>query len=485
MSDEQIEHRKKKAESLSERGSKPWKRSDEPPTSVEEVVDALADCEEGEVTEQSYGTAGRITAIREHGKSAFIDLKQENHQLQVYIKKDRVGAEAFERFDLLDIGDIVRVSGEGGKTRTGEPTIFARSIELLTKSLRPLPEKWHGLKNVEIRFRKRYLDLISNPEVMDTFQTRFELLSEIRQWLTDQGYREVETPMMHPIAGGAAAEPFVTHHNTLDIDLYLRIAPELYLKRLLVGGMSRIFEINRNFRNEGISPRHNPEFTMLELYEAYGNYETMMDLTERLIAHLSDNVLETNRVEFQGEPLDLTPPFKKVPYRELFEEYTGLGWNQKDEVLDRAHDHDISVDTDERPYGKIASELFEELVEPKLTGPIFVTDYPVAISPFAVESPDEPDVTERFELFLCGMEIANAFTELTDPIEQRNRLEQQIEAREEGYRELDEEFLTALEHGMPPAGGLGIGIDRLVMILTNSDSIREVILFPQLRPDDD
>ena len=485
MSDDQIQNRKQKAESLSEQGESPWKRSDAPPSSLEEVTDALSSCEEGDVTEDTYETAGRITAVREHGKSAFLDLQQENQQIQAYIKQDRVGEEEFERFELLDIGDIVRVQGEGGKTRTGEPTIFARSFEVLTKSLRPLPEKWHGLKDVEKRFRKRYLDLISNPDAMKTFQQRFDLLAEIRQWLTDQDYREVETPMMHPIAGGAAAEPFVTHHNTLDIDLYLRIAPELYLKRLLVGGMSKIFEINRNFRNEGISPRHNPEFTMLELYEAYGNYETMMDLTEQLIAHLARDVMESTEIEFQDQPISLEPPFRKVPYKDLFEEHTGLSWDQREDVLDRAREYDIPVDTDDRPYGKIASELFEELVEPELTGPVFVTDYPVAISPFAVESPDDPEVTERFELFMCGMEVANAFTELTDPIEQRERLQQQIDAREEGYRELDEDFLTALEHGMPPAGGLGIGIDRLVMILTNSESIREVILFPQLRPQSD
>ncbi len=483
MSDDPFERRKEKARLLEEMGEDPWKSSPDIPSSIAEVVEDLSSVEEGDVTEEKYETAGRITAVREHGKSAFMDLKESNDTIQAYIKEDRVGEDAFRRFEHLDIGDIVRVRGEGGKTRTGEPTIFARSYSLLTKSLRPLPEKWHGLKDVEIRFRKRYLDLISNPEVMETFHQRFDLLSEVREWLTDQGYTEVETPMMHPIAGGAAATPFITHHNTLDMDLFLRIAPELYLKRLLVGGMPKIFEINRNFRNEGISPRHNPEFTMLELYEAHGNYETVLELTEELISHLAREVIGSETITYEGQEFSLEAPFEQATYKELFERHVGVSWENQEDVRERAASLDLPEK--ELSYGKLANELFEEHVEPELTGPVFVKDYPREISPFAVQSDADPDVTERFELFIAGMEVANAFTELTDPIEQRERLEEQVEAREEGYRELDEDFLTALEHGMPPAGGLGIGIDRLVMILTNADSIREVILFPQLRPRDD
>ncbi len=483
MSEDQFERRKQNALTLKEQGWEPWKSSPDVPSSVGEVVDELADVDEGDVTEDEFETAGRVTAVRGHGKSAFLDLQESNETIQVYLKEDRVGEEAFERFELLDIGDVIRVRGEGGKTRTGEPTVFARSFTLMTKSLRPLPEKWHGLKDVEIRFRKRYLDLISNPEVMETFHRRFELLAEIREWLTERGYTEVETPMMHPIAGGAAATPFVTHHETLDMDLYLRIAPELYLKRLLVGGMPKIFEINRNFRNEGISPRHNPEFTMLELYEAHGNYETVLELTEELISHLAKDVIESETITFQEDEISFERPFERSTYKDLFEEHVGCSWDEKDRVRAKAEELDLPVD--DLSYGKLANELFEERVEPALDGPVFVMDYPVEISPFAVQSDEDPDVTERFELFISGMEVANAFTELTDPIEQRERLEAQVEAREEGYRELDEDFLEALEHGMPPAGGLGIGIDRLVMILTDSDSIREVILFPQLRPRDD
>jgi len=483
MSDDQFEQRKEKARTLKEQGVDPWTSSPEIPTSIEEVVDKLEPVEEGDVTDDSYETAGRITAVREHGKSAFLDLKQSDSTIQAYLKQDRVGEEAFEQFEQLDIGDIVRVRGEGGKTRTGEPTIFARSYELMTKSLRPLPEKWHGLKDKELRFRKRYLDLIANPDAMETFHQRFDLLAEVRSWLTEREYTEVETPMMHPIAGGAAATPFVTHHETLDMDLFLRIAPELYLKRLLVGGMPKIFEINRNFRNEGISPRHNPEFTMLELYEAYGNYETVLKLTEELLSHLATDVIGSETITFQGEEISFERPFERATYKDLFEEHVGCAWDEKERVRSKAEELDLPGE--DLSYGKLANELFEERVEPALEGPVFVMDYPVEISPFAVQSDEDPDVTERFELFISGMEVANAFTELTDPIEQRERLEAQVEAREEGYRELDEEFLTALEHGMPPAGGLGIGIDRLVMILTNSESIREVILFPQLRSRDD
>lgn len=481
MSRDIRENREERASTFEQDTAGAWKKSADVPPSLEEIREELASVKEGDTTEEQFETAGRVVAIREHGKSMFADLQEKNHRIQAYVNEDRLGEERFALFENIDIGDWIRVRGEGGKTRTGEPTIFAREFELFTKSLRPLPEKWHGLQDVEMRYRQRYLDLIANQEVMDTFLTRSNLLQEIRSYLTQQEFTEVETPMMHPIVGGAAARPFVTHHNTLDMDLYLRIAPELYLKRLLVGGMPKIFEINRNFRNEGISPQHNPEFTMLELYEAYGNYETMMELTETLIQQLCEQTLENGEIEFQDSTLDLSPPFRKETYRDLFEEHVEASWNDESDVKQLAEEHDIP--TEDRPYGKIAHDVFEDFVEDELVDPTFVYDYPEAVSPFAKPKPDQPNWVERFELFVSGMEVANAFTELTDPNKQRAKLEQQLEEQEEGYKTLDEDFLTALEHGMPPAGGLGIGIDRLVMLLTESESIREVILFPQLRPE--
>lgn len=481
MSDDIRDIRLQKAEALKERGIDPWAKSSGPVTSISEVIEGVSDVDDGDLGEEQFETAGRITAIREHGKAAFLDLQEETETVQVYLKEDRIGEDLFEVYEeFLDIGDWIRVKGEGGKTRTGEPTIFARSYDILTKSLRPLPEKWHGLKDVDIRFRKRYLDLIANDEVMETFRDRSRILRETRAFLQERSYREVETPMMHPVAGGAAATPFVTYHETLDMDLFLRIAPELYLKRLLVGGMPRIFEINRNFRNEGISPRHNPEFTMLELYEAHGNYETTMKLTEQLLSYLADTITGDTTVSYDGKDLDFSVPFRRATYRELFEKHVGIDPDDREAVEQRSKE--TGIFDEERPPAKQANELFEEFVEPELEGPVFVIDYPVEISPFARRSEDNPDVSERFELFIHNMEVANSFTELTDPLDQRERLVEQMEQREEGYHELDEDFLTALEHGMPPAGGLGIGIDRLVMLLTDSDSIREVILFPQMRP---
>ncbi len=419
---------------------------------------------------------GRIHTIRDHGKTAFLDIRDWTGKIQLYLKREN-SPQVFEQYKLLDLGDILFAEGGLHKTKTGEVTIFVQNLRILCKSLRPLPEKWHGLVDRDIRYRQRYLDLVSDPEVVKTFLKRSEVIKSIRKYLDEKGFVEVETPMMHPIAGGATARPFITHHNTLDMELYLRIAPELYLKRLLVGGMQKIYEINRVFRNEGISTVHNPEFSMMELYQAYGDYNTMMELTEDLICHAAG----TTSLVFGDHMLNLSRPWPRKTYSQLLEEHAGLKITDTDKALEMAKR--MEIDT-KRSMGHVINDIYEKLVEPKLVGPVFVIEYPREISPLAKSKPDNPDICERFELFMAGMEVANAFTELNDPIEQRERFKRQMEAKAEGADKLDEDFLTALEHGMPPAGGLGIGIDRLVMLLTNNQSIREVILFPLLRPKD-
>jgi lysyl-tRNA synthetase class 2 len=439
--------------------------------SPEPIVSALA--KEG----QRVRIAGRIVANRNMGKAAFLNLQDASGRMQVYLKKDQVGEEGFQVYRLFDIGDLLGCEGAVFKTRTGEITVHVEKFDLLAKSLLPLPEKWHGLKDVEIRYRRRYLDLIANEEARRIFLTRTRILRFIRNFLDSRGYVEVETPMMHPIAGGATARPFVTHHNALDMDLYLRVAPELYLKRLLVGGFEKVYEINRNFRNEGISTRHNPEFTMMELYHAYADYRGIMELVEELISSLAREVLGSTRIRFGDLELDLAPPWPRAPYRQLLREYAGT--DDPKALLETARR--LEIETAGRPEAAVVNDVYEKLVEPKLTGPVFVIEYPKAISPLAKEKPGEPEVCERFELFLAGMEIANAFTELNDALDQRQRFVRQLEEKAEGMERLDEDFLTALEHGMPPAGGLGVGIDRLVMLLTGQTSIREAILFPLLR----
>jgi lysyl-tRNA synthetase class 2 len=427
--------------------------------------------------------AGRVTAIRKHGKAAFLDLRDAWAKIQVYIKKNQVSERDFELYQLLDVGDILGVKGALFRTRTGELTVQARELAFLGKALRPLPEKFHGLRDTELRYRQRYLDLIANPEVAHTFRLRSQIISLLRKFLNAEGFLEVETPMMHPIPGGATARPFITHHNTLQMDLYLRIAPELYLKRLLVGGFSKVFEINRNFRNEGISTRHNPEFTMLEVYQAYADYNDMMKLVENTISFVIRELGLPARLPFGELKIDYTPPWPRLKYMELYREQVGFSWGDGERALARARELEIPVEG--RSLAAIENDLFEKLVEPNLSGPVFVTDYPVAICPLTKRKPGEPEVCERFELFIAGMEIANAFTELNDPVDQRDRFEQQLKQREEGAEVLDEDFILALEHGMPPAGGVGLGIDRLVMLLTNKQSIREVILFPLLRRRED
>ncbi len=426
--------------------------------------------------------AGRIMAKRGHGKTIFIDMKDRTGKMQLFVQKNILGEETFALFDEVEVGDIIGVTGETFKTKMGEPTLKVEQVTVLSKALLTLPEKWHGLKDVEIRYRQRYLDLIVNDDVREVFKTRSSIIKAIRSFLDDRGFLEVETPMMQSLAGGAAAKPFETFHNALGIPLFLRIAPELYLKRLLVGGFERVYEINRNFRNEGISRRHNPEFTMLEVYQAYGDYEVMMDLTESLISQLAQMVWgSTKRTMNDGNELDLTPPWKRITLNDAVKDATGVDFLKVEDPYKAALDIELQVEKT-MTRDEILTEAFEDRVESTLYQPTFITDYPASMCPLAKTKDDDPSLTARFELIMRGQELANAYSELNDPIEQRKRMEAQLEGAEES-KELDEDFIRALEYGMPSAGGLGIGIDRLVMALTDSDSIRDVILFPQMKPE--
>lgn len=423
--------------------------------------------------------AGRLTLKREHGKTFFADLKDSTGKIQLYFKLDTIGQDNFAFAKDLDIGDIIGVEGELFKTHTGEVTIFVKKFELLSKSLRVLPEKWHGLKDQELIYRKRYIDLIANQKSYDTFKKRSEIVSCIRGFFGGHNFLEVETPYLHPIAGGATAKPFITHHNALDCDLYLRIAPELYLKRLLVGGFEKVFEIGKNFRNEGISTKHNPEFTMLEAYAAYNNYNYFIELMQMLIKELAAKFTENNTVIFRENNINLFE-FRVIKYKDIFKQYTGIDFDDKDKVLAKAKEQNIY--RVEKSYEFNANELFEKQVENKLVQPTFIIDYPKVISPLAKTSKENLSIVERFEFFIGGMEVANGFSELNDPIDQKERFIQQIKEKEEGYEEIDDDYIEALEYAMPPAVGIGIGIDRIVMVLTGNDSIRDVILFPTLKP---
>lgn len=436
---------------------------------------------------QQVVIAGRIMAKRIMGKASFANLQDSNGNLQIYGRLDDLGAEEYAQLEKLDIGDIIGCWGKVFKTRKGEITVHLDGYKILSKSLRPLPEKWHGLKDVDLRYRQRYVDLIVNPEVKETFIKRSMIVRSMRKYLDQKGFLEVETPMMHPIAGGASARPFITHHNTLDMKLYMRIAPELYLKRLLVGGFDKVYEINRCFRNEGISTRHNPEFTTLELYQAYGDFKDMMDLTEDLICEIAQEVVGKTVIEYEGVEINLEKPWRRVPMLEIVKEHSGLDFTQlKDagEAYQAAKGLGLHIEKG-ATWGDILNTVFEEMVEDKLIQPTFIIDYPVVISPLAKRQTENPELTYRFELFIYGREMANAFSELNDPIDQKGRFLAQVEKRNAGDEEAqmyDEDFVQALEYGMPPAGGLGIGIDRLVMLLTNSSSIRDVLLFPTMRP---
>lgn len=474
--------RRRKLEELKEKGINPFGGKFNTTHKAQEILDRFDELENSQVV-----IAGRIMAKRDMGKATFAHIQDVSGRIQVYARVNEIGPEQYELFTHFDIGDIIGVSGKVFKTQRGEISVWAGEITLLSKSLRPLPEKWHGLKDVELRYRQRYVDLIVNPEVKQVFITRSRMIRAIRNYLDKQGYLEVETPMMHQIPGGAAARPFITHHNTLDMDLYLRVAPELYLKRLLVGGLEQVYELNRNFRNEGISTKHNPEFTMLEVYRAYADYTDMMELTEDLISTVAVDVLGTNKVEYEGQIIDLTPPWQRIPMLEAIKQYTGVDFTEvKDDAAARGAAKGLGLNVEEgATRGSLINEVFEEFVEPKLIQPTFITDYPVEISPLAKRKSEDPAYTYRFEAFIYARETANAFSELNDPIDQEQRFRDQVEQRAAGDDEahmMDEDYINALEYGMPPAGGLGIGIDRLVMLFTGSPSIRDVLLFPQMKP---
>ncbi|MGG6312096.1 lysine--tRNA ligase [Paenibacillus macerans] len=442
--------------------------------------------EELEEKHVEVSIAGRIMAKRGMGKASFAHLQDLSGKIQIYVRQDSVPEAKYEAFSILDLGDIVGVTGEVFKTKTGETTIKVKDLEVLSKSLYPLPDKYHGLKDVELRYRQRYVDLIVNPEVQQTFIKRSRIIQSMRRYLDSLGYLEVETPTLHNIAGGAAARPFITHHNALDMQLYMRIAIELHLKRLIVGGLEKVYEIGRVYRNEGVSTRHNPEFTMIELYEAYADYKDIMALTENMIAHIAQEVLGTQMVNYQGHEVNLAPGWRRVSMVDAVKEVTGVDFGiqmSNEEAHRLAKEHKVPVEP-HMTFGHILNAFFEQFVEETLIQPTFVYGHPVEISPLAKKNEQDPRFTDRFELFIVAREHANAFTELNDPIDQRQRFEAQLVEREHGNdeaHEMDEDFIRSLEYGMPPTGGLGIGVDRLVMLLTDSASIRDVLLFPHMR----
>jgi lysyl-tRNA synthetase, class II len=485
---DQLQVRRDKMNTMREKGLDPFGKRYDRSHNIKELVEQYAELEKEdlEAKDVSVTLAGRIMTKRGKGKAGFANIQDLTGQIQVYVRVDAIGEEAYGIFDSSDLGDIVGVKGTLFKTKVGELSVKVQEFEFLTKALRPLPDKFHGLKDVEQRYRQRYLDLIMSQESRATFITRSKIIQSMRRYLDDHGYLEVETPMMHSIAGGASARPFITHHNALDMELYMRIAIELHLKRLIVGGLEKVYEIGRVFRNEGVSTRHNPEFTMIELYEAYADYQDIMSLTENLIAHIAKEVLGTTTVQYGEYEVNLQPEWKRLHMVDAIKEFTGVDfWKQMsvEEARAIAKEHEVEI-TEHMLYGHIVNEFFEQKVEEKLIQPTFIYGHPVEISPLAKKNEEDPRFTDRFELFIVAREHANAFTELNDPIDQRERFEAQLKEREQGNdeaHEMDEDFVEALEYGMPPTGGLGIGIDRIVMLLTNSPSIRDVLLFPLMR----
>ena len=477
--------RRDKLKELQESGNDPFQITKYEVNNDSANIKANFDALEG----SEVSIAGRLMSKRGMGKVSFCDLQDKSGRIQLYARKDEMDEAEYNRFKKFDIGDIVGVKGVVFRTQRGEMSVRVETVTLLSKSLLPLPEKFHGLTNTELRYRQRYVDLIVNPEVKRTFVLRSQFVKHVRDFLDGRGYMEVETPVLNTISGGATARPFITHHNTLDIDMYLRIATELPLKRLIVGGMDRVYEIGRIFRNEGMDPKHNPEFTTVELYEAYADFNDMMDLFEDLLTSAAQKLLGTYQLEWQGEQIDLTPGWPRLPMHEAVKQYTGLDFmaiTSDEEAVAAAKSIGVELpETADPTWGNALYEVFDQRVEEKLVQPTFITMHPVDVSPLAKRSPKDPRLTERFELFICRSEMGNAFSELNDPIDQRERFQKQVELRDKGDDEagmMDEDFITALEYGLPPTGGLGIGIDRCVMMLTNSDSIREVILFPTMKP---
>jgi len=482
---DQVKVRHEKLEALRAEGFDPFEQTKFDFTSDSQTIKDNFDAMEG----QTVRLAGRLMSKRGMGKVSFCDLQDSTGRIQLYVKFDEMEEETFNRFKKNDIGDIVGVSGDVFRTQRGEISVRVHEATLLSKSLLPLPEKFHGLTNVETRFRQRYVDLIVNPEVKRNFVIRSQFIKFMRSYLDNMNYIEVETPVLNTIAGGASARPFITHHNTLDIDMYMRIATELPLKRLIVGGMDRVYEIGRIFRNEGMDPKHNPEFTTVELYQAYADFHDMMDIAEGIISGAAKEILGTYEVEWMGEKIDLTPGWRRLTMVEAVKEYMGIDFGvitDDAEAVAAANARGVELaDAAEKTWGNALYACFDQRVEEKLIQPTFITMYPVEVSPLTKRSPKDPRLTERFELFVCHSELANAYSELNDPMDQRDRFMKQVEQRERGDEEtemLDEDFLTALEYGMPPTGGMGMGIDRTVMLLTGADTIREVILFPTMKP---
>jgi lysyl-tRNA synthetase class 2 len=484
-----IHQRFEKLDELRAGGVNPYPNDFRPTHTAAEILEQH-DSKDGESLaslDERFAVAGRIVALRSFGKAAFVKLQDRSGQIQAFVKRDALGDEAFSMFRKMEVGDFAGVVGPLLRTRTGELTVDALELRLLTKSLRPMPEKWHGLTDKETRYRQRYLDLVVNPEVRETFRRRSRIVQLVRDFFLERDFLETETPMMQPIPGGATARPFVTHHNALDMRLFLRVAPELYLKRLVVGGFERVFEINRNFRNEGLSNQHNPEFTMVEFYQAYATHEDLMGLTEELFAHLAVNLHGGHTITYQGQEIDLTPPWERLTLKEAvlrFGDLKAAELEQPEKLA--AYAKRLGLEVVGTPDGRVLAEVFETVAEPHLVQPTFITQYPVEVSPLSRRNEADPRFVDRFELYVAGREMANAFSELNDPVDQLERFREQATQRAAGDEEaqaVDEDYVRALEYGMPPTAGEGIGIDRVVMLFTDSASIRDVILFPHMRPE--